>query len=61
MAFGKWIGAWLGWINSQSVLGGMAGFALGAFLCEIAKADGNVAEVEVTALRTVALNLRLDA
>ena len=30
MAFGKWIGAWLGWINSQSVLGGMAGFALGA-------------------------------
>ena len=183
MAFGKWIGAWLGWINSQSVLGGMAGFALGAvfdmftdrkakkaqeqayqeqaehiyqqqegarnsflfslmvlsahviqadgkimhsemelvrqflrqsfgenaveqgnnillklfdyrkrngesmwqqqiseacyemsmhmemehrlqlmaFLCEIAKADGNVAEVEVTALRTVAVNLRLDA
>lgn len=32
-----------------------------AFLCEIAKADGNVAEVEITALRTVAINLRLDA
>ena len=30
MAYGKWIGAWLGWINSQSVLGGLAGFALGA-------------------------------
>lgn len=29
MAYGKWIGAWLGWINSQSVLGGLAGFALG--------------------------------
>ena len=183
MAYGKWIGAWLGWINSQSVLGGLAGFALGAvfdaitdrkikkaqeeayheqaehiyqqqegtrnsflfslmvlsahviqadgkimhsemelvrqflrqsfgenaveqgnniliklfdyrkrngeaqwqqqiseachemsmhmetehrlqliaFLCEIAKADGNVAEVEISALRTVAVNLRLDA
>lgn len=30
MAYGKWIGAWLGWINTQSVLGGLAGFALGA-------------------------------
>ena len=30
MAYAKWIGAWLGWINSQSVLGGLAGFALGA-------------------------------
>lgn len=30
MAYGKWIGVWLGWINSQSVLGGLAGFALGA-------------------------------
>lgn len=30
MAYGKWIGAWLGWINSQSVLGALAGFALGA-------------------------------
>lgn len=30
MAYGKWIGAWLGWISSQSVLGGLAGFALGA-------------------------------
>ena len=30
MAYEKWIGAWLGWINSKSVLGGLAGFALGA-------------------------------
>lgn len=30
MAYAKWIGAWLGWINSQSVLGGLAGFVLGA-------------------------------
>lgn len=30
MAYGKWIGGWLGWINSQSVLGAIAGFAIGA-------------------------------
>lgn len=30
MAYAKWIGAWLGWINSQNVLGMLAGFALGA-------------------------------
>ena len=30
MAFGKWIGGWLGWINSQSILGALAGFALGS-------------------------------
>jgi len=31
MAYAKWIGGWLGWINSQSVLGAIAGFAIGAF------------------------------
>lgn len=30
MAYAKWIGGWLGWINSQSVLGAIAGFAIGA-------------------------------
>ena len=30
MALGKWIGGWLGWINSQSILGALAGFALGS-------------------------------
>lgn len=30
MAYTKWIGGFLGFINSQSVLGGIAGFVLGA-------------------------------
>lgn len=30
MAYGKWIGGWLGWMNSQSVLGALAGFVIGA-------------------------------
>lgn len=30
MAYAKWIGGWLGWINSQSVLGAIAGFVIGA-------------------------------
>lgn len=29
MTYAKWIGGWLGWINSQSVLGAIAGFAIG--------------------------------
>ena len=32
-----------------------------AFLCEIAKADGNVANTEIAGLRMVAVNLRLDS
>lgn len=30
MSYAKWIGAWLGWINSQSVLGAIAGFVIGS-------------------------------
>ena len=144
MGLGKWIGGWLGWVMSQSILGAMVGYALGsmfdslfgggderieddssssyggwqqtdsyenqraaegdrnsflfslmvlaahiiqadgkimhsecqemarqmqhehrlqlmAFLCEIAKADGNLADVELKALRQVAVNLSLSA
>lgn len=32
-----------------------------AFLCEIAKADGNITESEITALHSIAVNLRLNA
>ena len=31
MAIGKWIGGWFGWISSGSVLGALAGFAIGSF------------------------------
>ena len=30
MGLGKWIGGWLGWIMSQSILGAMVGYALGS-------------------------------
>ena len=46
MAYGKWIGAWLGWINSQSVLGGLAGFALGAVFDAITDRKAKQAQEE---------------
>jgi len=32
MAFGKWIGGWLGWILSQNILGAIAGYVLGSIV-----------------------------
>lgn len=32
MAFGKWIGGFLGWITTGSILGGLAGFCIGKLL-----------------------------
>lgn len=32
MSYTKWIGAWLGWVNTQSILGGIAGFVFGAIV-----------------------------
>ena len=41
MAYAKWIGACLGWINSQSILGGLAGFVLGAVFDAITDSKSN--------------------
>lgn len=46
MAFAKWIGAWLGWIGSQSVLGALAGFALGAVFDSINSSKSRRAQEE---------------
>lgn len=37
MAYGKWIGGFLGFINAQSVLGAIAGFVLGAIFDAISE------------------------
>lgn len=37
MAYGKWIGSFLGFINTHSVLGAIAGFVLGAFFDAISE------------------------
>lgn len=41
MAYGKWIGGFLGFINTQSVLGAIAGFALGSLFDAFANRKQN--------------------
>ena len=40
MAIGKWIGGFLGWITTGSILGALAGYAIGSFIDVAISANG---------------------
>lgn len=48
MAYGKWIGGFLGFINTQSVLGAIAGFALGSLFDAFANRKQNNKQRQTT-------------
>lgn len=46
MAFGKWIGGWLGWVLSQNILGAMVGYAIGSMFDSLLGDDESKIEYE---------------